>query len=443
MKIITITLTIILLSSAILPILSQDAFASHPTGYPVASNGVTLQVNQKTFTPGEPIEISVEIPDSLLVHGQVPGQPFFLSLSNPYAVKDQQRTIWLSYNDTGKYTFTFSTADKPFWNKINEYEIFFAYQGLGWQKETIHLVSSHPIPPPPPIGEFTIPPTTNDSGNNKKKNGGGCADCVPPTLGLNTNYKRVVDYGFGYNGNMVQVNKWYTEFPKIIVNVGEPNLLEVKAYENNGITNMKWIQACFGASEKGMPLDECEALITIHLETNGTTEWIGVKKIDIVDKDNLLDNETILADVYLTNCTPSSQSQCVKLDLTHTFREAPLNNMVIINVADKPRNSQNFHFNHGVEVHGISLNGEPTITKFHKDSAQDITDNWITYTRDSKVNDTWTDEYGIQYQRINDNNFVRLTPLEPWTCTDKPLDEIMVPTRSNCNFRALTVIWDK
>jgi len=246
----------------------------------------------------------------------------------------------------------------------------------------------------------------------KKGGGGGCADCVPPTLGLNQNFVRVVDYGFSYNGNKVQVDKWYTEFPLIEVNVGEENLLEAKVYENNGINNMKWIQACFGATEKGMSLDDCEALVTIHLESNGTTEWIGIEKVVIVDKDNLLDN--ILADVYVTDCenTPSSENprQCVKLDLYHTFREAPLNNMVIINVSDKPRNAQNFHFNHGIEVHGVSLNGEPTITLFEKHSSQDNVDNWNTYTRDSKVNNTWTDENGIQYQKINDH-FLRLTPL--------------------------------
>lgn len=280
------------------------------------------------------------------------------------------------------------------------------------------------------------------SGETKKKKGnGGCADCTPPTIGLDTNYKRVVEKGFGYNGNMVDVDFWYTEFPKIIVNVGEENLLEVKVYENNGISNMKWIQACFGATGKGMPLDECEALVTIHLETNGTNEWIGVEKVVIVDKDNLLDNESLRVEVSVVDCHQTDlyekPKQCAKLELYHTFLEAPLNNMVIINVADKPRNPQNFHFNHGVEVHGESLNGQPTITLFEKHSAQDVTNNWNTYIRDSKVNDTWTDEYGIQYQRINDNWFERITPLPDYVCKDKPLDQIMNGgDRMNCHWRA-------
>ena len=271
-----------------------------------------------------------------------------------------------------------------------------------------------------------------------KKNGGGCSDCVPPTIGLDLNFNRVVDNGFSYNDNKVQVEKWFTEFPLIEVNIGEENLLETKVYENNGINNMKWIQACFGATEKGISLEKCEALVTIHLETNGTLDWIGIEKIDIVDKDNLLDNESLRADVYVTNCedNPSLENprQCVKLELYHTFREAPINNMVIINVADKPLNSQNFHFNHGITVYGISLNGEPTITLFHKDSSQDTTNNWTTYTRDSKVNDTWTDQNKIQYQKTNDYSFVRITPLEDKVCKDSPLDEIQVWTRNNCNY---------
>jgi len=62
--------------------------------------------------------------------------------------------------------------------------------------------------------------------------------------------------------------------------------------------------------------------------------------------------------------------------------------------------------------------------------------------RTDKVNNIWTDENGIEYLQISENRFDRITPAEPYKCTDPPLDEVKVPTRSNCNFRALTALWE-
>jgi len=49
---------------------------------------------------------------------------------------------------------------------------------------------------------------------------------------------------------------------------------------------------------------------------------------------------------------------------------------------------------------------------------------------------------GIEYHRVSEYKFDRITPLESYQCTDPPLDEVMVPTRNNCHFRALTTLWD-
>ena len=273
---------------------------------------------------------------------------------------------------------------------------------------------------------------------NKKKTGGGCNDCEAPTLGLNKDFKRVVDNGFTLNGQTVQVDKWYSDFPAINSTVGITNNLEAKFKENLGINNMKWIQVCLGAADKGISLAECEALIEIHLETNGSIDYLDIEKIVIQDKENLIDNETLTAQVSMTNCLESDTiQQCGKLDLDFEFREAPINQMIIIQVADKNLYTQNLHFNHGVNVLGESVNEAPTITKFKKTSSQDNDDNWTTYTRTDKINDIWTDQNGIEYNKINDNDFDRITSYPEWKCNDKPLDEINVPTRQNCHFREL------
>lgn len=275
-----------------------------------------------------------------------------------------------------------------------------------------------------------------------KKNGGGCSDCTPPTLGLDKTYKRVVDNGFSYNGNMVQVEKWYTDFPLINATVGIPNLVEIKVYENHGINNMKWVQFCLGAEERGQPLNFCEVLIEVHLSTNGTTTGIDVREIVINDKDNLIDNDTVTAVSYVTLCMDDSlSSNCVKVDLEYTYREETLNHMMVVNVADKPRNSQNFHFNEGVNVLGESVNESPTITLSNKHASQQKDNLYITYTRIDKIDDTWVDQFGIEYHRINDVTFDRITPADSYECKDPTLDKVKVWKRTNCHFRDLTSLW--
>ena len=286
-------------------------------------------------------------------------------------------------------------------------------------------------------------PNSNDNTTVKKKGNGGCADCTPPTLGLDKSYKRVVDNGFSYNGQTVQVEKWYTEFPLINATVGVPNLVEIKVYENHGINNMKWVQFCLGAEEKGQPLDSCEVLIEVHLLTNGTTTGIMVDNIVINDNDNLIDNDSVSAVSYVVPCMDNSlSSNCVKVDLQYTYREETINHMMIINVADKARNAQNFHLNEGVNVLGESLNEPPSITLFNKQTSQQKDDLWITYTRTDKRTDTWFDESGIEYHRINDVTFDRITPQEPYHCNDPPVEKIKVWKRTNCHFRALTGLWN-
>ena len=230
------------------------------------------------------------------------------------------------------------------------------------------------------------------------------------------------------------MEKGHTAYPMINVTVGEPVLLEAKIYENQGITNLRWVQYCFGATANYMSLENCEALVEVHLESNGTTDYLGVEKIVLVDEDNLIEQSSVNAITYVTQCNGGSDTKCGKVDLLLVFREAPINHMVIVEVADKPGNSQQFAFNDGLRVLGQSVNAPPTFTKFDKQASQDNDDNWRIFTRTDKVNDIWIDDKAIEYHRINDNLFERITPLPESECNDKPLDQINVPTRINCNY---------
>ena len=275
----------------------------------------------------------------------------------------------------------------------------------------------------PPISK--LPSSFNDS------NCGG--NCVAPTLGLDENQNRVVDYGFGFNGNLVQVENWYTEFPLINATIGKVNLIETKTYENYGINNISYNQYCIGAEERGQSMNECEVLIEVHYETNGTITDIGVEEIIITDKDNLIDNESVTALAYVSKCMEDGDSlSCVKTDLFFTFREAPLYQMIIIQTVDNNGNTQNFHFNEGIYVEGQSLNPADTIQTFRG-----------IYTQIDRLNEIWIDEDGIEYEKNSFDSFNRITPYPDYVCNDTPLDEIMNGgDRNNCHFRAqLISMW--
>lgn len=270
-----------------------------------------------------------------------------------------------------------------------------------------------------------------------KKGGGGCDDCTPPTLGVNSHGERQVDGGFSYNDKTVNAALFHTEFPLINATIGEMNVVKIKVYENQGVQNIQNIQFGLGVQEVGKPLSLSEVIILVGLHHNGT----AVELIDITDNENLIENDSVTASVDTVKCKEESyNADCLLMDLQYSYREAPKYNVMLIVPMDDKRNAWNFYFNDGIRVIGESQNPSPTQSIFLKKSNQAL-DNWLNVIRTDKINDVWTDDDGIQYQH-NNNNFDRITPHESWTCKDKPLDEIMVPTRNNCHFRELTAIWN-
>jgi len=66
--------------------------------------------------------------------------------------------------------------------------------------------------------------------------GGSCGvDCTEPTLGVNSDGTRLVDNGFSYNGQSIDVDYYFTPYPLVTVNVGKQNVAEFKIYENRGV----------------------------------------------------------------------------------------------------------------------------------------------------------------------------------------------------------------
>lgn len=184
--------------------------------------------------------------------------------------------------------------------------------------------------------------------------GSGCrSDCTPPTLGLTQSGKRVVDVGFSYNGNATDVQLYYTPYPLITVEVGEPNIAELKIYEDSGIDFIRHVDLAFGIGEDEV-ISQSKAVISYDISFDGTATT------DVFDPENALENVTVTSSPVACNANVT-KSNCLLVSFNHTFR-APLEfNMVGTNVWDEKRNSWQNYYNHGIEIVGESLNPPKTI----------------------------------------------------------------------------------
>ena len=184
--------------------------------------------------------------------------------------------------------------------------------------------------------------------------GSQCDDCTPPTLGRNEGGDLVVAGGFTYNGREVNVETFFTAYPRIETQVGSPNVAVVKIYENGGPDNIRHASLAFGL-RSGEVISESTAAI----------EWdrdhAGAESVTLFDPYNAIDGASLGVDASETECAAGSSLQCLRLEFRHTFR-APLEyDIVGTNVWDADRNAWQNYFNHGIHIEGESLNEMPGI----------------------------------------------------------------------------------
>ena len=263
---------------------------------------------------------------------------------------------------------------------------------------------------------------------------GGSGDTTPSTLGVNSHGQKLVDDGFSFNGKSVDVKNYHTPFPLTSVLAGFPNTVEMKIYENGGLSKINRVQFGLGVEETGTPLSESEVIVLINLHHNGTS----VESIGYEGNTALLFLNKTNVELSIVPCKANSFAECLLVSLTYTYRAGPDYTTIVVNTMDDRRNSWNYYFNDGIKVIG-SMNPPATTEIFVKNGKQD-TGEHLTLTQIHKINDIWKDIYDVEYQN-NNGSFDRITPYTPWTCNDPPLEQLNVPTRLNCNFRALTTIW--
>jgi len=218
------------------------------------------------------------------------------------------------------------------------------------------------------------------------RGGGSCGvDCIEPTLGVNSDGKRLVDDGFSYNGKSVDVQYFYTPYPLVTVNVGEQNVAEFKIYENLGPDNIRHFELAFGLAS-GDSIGMSKAVI------NWDKSFDGTETITLDDPENVLENIIVITSVG--SCSDESQTECLIVKVEHTFR-APLDfNILGTNVWDTKRNAWQNYYNHGIEVVGESLNPPDKYDAVNKGHIYHLTETGKGMAVD-EFGDSWSFHHGI------------------------------------------------
>jgi hypothetical protein len=241
-------------------------------------------------------------------------------------------------------------------------------------------------------------------------------DCTPPTLGLTKTGNRLVENGFSYNGNPVNVDYFYTHYPLITADVGRENVATFKIYEDGGPQNIRHFALAFGIGH-GKIFSDSKAII------EWDKSWNGYEKVNVIDPENSLENVKIITSTGTCRNGDVLSNDCLIINVYHTFRQSLDFNIVGTFVWDHNRNSANNYYNDGVKVEGDSLNppkqhlaihrGQPvTITEIEDNIGIDQEGNSWTFDKEwqmdylpqGKIDDGLTSK-GIERDNVKFNTY--------------------------------------
>jgi len=193
------------------------------------------------------------------------------------------------------------------------------------------------------------------------------ADCTPPTLGVTKTGKILVENGFSYNGNPVNVNSFFTPYPLITVDVGRENVATFKLYEDRGPQSVSHFALAFGLGH-GKIFSDSKAII------EWDKSWNGQETLNVIDPENSLDN--VRVNTFAGPCTNGDVfgKDCLIINVYHTFRQPLDFNIVGTYFWDAKLNAANNYFNDGVQVEGDSLNPPAQYQTTYKGQSITITE---------------------------------------------------------------------
>jgi hypothetical protein len=234
----------------------------------------------------------------------------------------------------------------------------------------------------------------------------------------------VAEGGFSANGEIFDItDNWHTDFKLMTLNVGERNTFTAKTLSPYGLQSIEFM---FGVPQVGSA-HEAEAAIEITLDRD-----LNVINISTVQKDNLIDPDSVLAKADMVRCKGDDiNKNCHYITVSASFNEAPLSYVFALKGIDFTKRSHLTYLNEGLEVTGDSLNPPTTMMI----SANKKGASLMLVTQIDKKNDMWINDSGIEFERNSFGTFLRTTPVE--VVRDDPMVKVM--TRLNSNFEAMKI----
>jgi len=199
---------------------------------------------------------------------------------------------------------------------------------------------------PDSVTVVTEPSTPQEP--NKNDGNGGCPDCTPPTVGVDNNGNRLVDFGAVLNGEKFQLGNFKTHTPMMFTEIGQENHLAIKMYENHGSYNIDFLQ--FGlVKEIGDSMNIFEPRIEIDLaNTSNDIHNPLLEGIKIFDKQGIIENAFVRPS--LVDCMEGFTHECLQLDIYWTFAKVPENKVIAFGGWDNGKSPFVHYLNDGITV---------------------------------------------------------------------------------------------
>ena len=224
-----------------------------------------------------------------------------------------------------------------------------------------------------------------------------------PTLGKTGSGGQIVTNGFEYNGLVVNVGRYHTEFPLISTNVGDVNTVKVKIYDDAGPHEIKRVEFALGVPDIGLYHD-AETIIEIWMEK----DMLVVKDLIINDKFDLLEDSDVLVEMAQVSCS-NDATECLFVNLQYSYREAPSYNTIAVKPVDRDNQAYQFYFNDGIQVDGVSQNSDPFIAVSASHAVyHPVKSGNIYLVQTDRGQGLWVDEHGYKWH-IQDNTIRQIS----------------------------------
>ena len=169
-----------------------------------------------------------------------------------------------------------------------------------------------------------------------------CTNCQSPSIGVTERGQRVVDGGITVNGNTVDANFYFTPFPLVQANIGEPITVHFVIWDDRA-DNIAHVELGLGKEKTGESFQKESSLI-----------WnrnVMTKQSTITYDESAFD-DVVMEMTGKTACrVPSNGYTCDLFKVQFTPVKAIVGDVVFgVSIWDDRRNSMTTFFNEGLQV---------------------------------------------------------------------------------------------